>query len=234
MPAHSQADAPAEGLREAARDAVPAGVQERPASTARSGAGDVSVRAPAERPAAASETRAPEGSGEPRAFEDLLAPLESPRPAAAPPAAAAEAVHRMRSPLARNVAEQVAAAAAAVPPGEGDDRLVIRLKPQGMGIIEIEVKRARGGTAEIAMRVQNPMVLEALRAERQAMSDLVAGHARGEQLTMDLMSMPDRRSSGDGAPRGRGKAAGRGEGDGAADPDPEVRPVLQSATSILT
>ena len=161
-------------------------------------------------------------------FDDLLATGVTPARPQAPLAPAAETVlARMQSPLARQVAGQVMVAAAG---SQAEDRLVVRLKPHGMGIIEIEVTRGRDGAPEVAMRVQNPMVLEALRSERQAMADLVSSHMKGDSLSMDLMSTPQegRGQGEDPRPRREG-AAGRSE----ALERPEEDADASSATNLL-
>ena len=100
---------------------------------------------------------------------------ETARPADAP-----AAPPRMASPLVRNVAGQLAS----LPLEEG--RIKLQLKPQGMGLIEVELMRDMAGRQDISIRVQNPMVLEALRAERGALQDLLAEHGQSGGLQLDL------------------------------------------------
>lgn len=115
---------------------------------------------------------------------------------AAGPADTLAAPQRPASPLVRNVAAQLANL-----PLE-DGYLKLQLKPQGMGLIEVELIRDMAGRQEIAIRVQNPMVLEALRAERGAMLELLAAHGHSDGLQLDLFQ--------------KGSSKGRGERDEAA------------------
>lgn len=87
---------------------------------------------------------------------------------------------RPASPLVRSVADQVSRQA------NDDGKLTLQLRPHGMGLIEMEVNRDQNGRAEIIMRVQNPMVLDALRAERPAMLDLIGSQGSGDSLDLDL------------------------------------------------
>lgn len=87
---------------------------------------------------------------------------------------------RPASPLVKSVADQVSRQA------NDDGKLTLHLRPHGMGLIEMEVNRDQNGRAEIIMRVQNPMVLDALRAERTAMLDLIGSQGSGDSLDLDL------------------------------------------------
>lgn len=64
----------------------------------------------------------------------------------------------------------------------------IRLKPHGMGVIEITIDRTKEGNLTVDMRVQNPLVLEAMRNERGAISHLFqpTGNGAAGTLSMDL------------------------------------------------
>jgi len=90
-------------------------------------------------------------------------------------------VARFRSPIVQNVASHLQT----LDLDEGS--VTIRLKPHGLGVIEVEIARGMAGQMEIAMRIQNPMVLEALRAERNTITELLSGQGAGNgSLSMDL------------------------------------------------
>ncbi|MFA8386165.1 MAG: hypothetical protein ACEPO2_11120, partial [Pelagibaca sp.] len=87
-----------------------------------------------------------------------------------------------RSAIVPNVVERVAA----LPREVGET--VIHLKPHGMGLIEVSIQQARDGGLDIVLRIQNPMVLEAMQADRQAVAQAIGGQggAASGSLTMDL------------------------------------------------
>lgn len=87
-----------------------------------------------------------------------------------------------KSPIVRQVMEQLVQ----YPTENGV--ATIRLKPHGMGVIEITVDRAKDGGLNVDMRVQNPLVLEAMRSERGAISHLFqpTGNNGNGTLSMDL------------------------------------------------
>ncbi len=99
-----------------------------------------------------------------------LAPTqETPQPAPQP-----------KSPIVQKVVDQVAQ----LPTEPGTT--TIRLKPHGMGIVEISVERTKDGRLDVDMRVQNPLVLDAMRNERGALSHLFQGNGANGSLSMDL------------------------------------------------
>lgn len=89
---------------------------------------------------------------------------------------------RPRSAIVPNVLERVAA----LPREVGET--VIHLKPHGMGLIAVSIQQARDGGLDIVLRIQNPMVLEVMQAERQAVAQAIGGQgsAASGSLTMDL------------------------------------------------
>lgn len=106
---------------------------------------------------------------------------------------------RPRSAIVPNVVERVAA----LPREVGET--VIHLKPHGMGLIEVSIQQARDGGLDIVLRIQNPMVLEAMQAERQAVAQAIGGQgsAASGSLTMDLFQS------------GSGQRGAQGDGSGA-------------------
>lgn len=145
---------------------------------------------------------------------------------------AQEQPDKIRSPVARAAAEQVLAAMNKNDVSE--DRLVLRLKPQGMGIIEIEVIKDAHGRTEVAMKVQNPLVLEALRAERSVISDIIGPQARADSLSMEMFSAPGKQDRGGEQGNGSGNNARGGRSQDVAEQSEQRREtVLDGATDIL-
>ena len=65
---------------------------------------------------------------------------------------------------------------------------IVRLNPHGLGLIEVAVHERQDGGLDVALRVQNPMVLEAMRHERDAVAQAMSS-AQGSgsgSLSMDL------------------------------------------------
>jgi hypothetical protein len=65
---------------------------------------------------------------------------------------------------------------------------IVRLNPHGLGLIEVSVHERQDGGLDVALRVQNPMVLEAMRHERDAVAQAMSsaqGNGSGS-LSMDL------------------------------------------------
>lgn len=52
-------------------------------------------------------------------------------------------------------------------------RTTINLMPQGLGNIEIEVIAEKDVTSKVVVRVENPMVLQALRDDRQMLAQAI-------------------------------------------------------------
>ena len=89
---------------------------------------------------------------------------------------------RPRSAIVPNVVDRIAA----LPREVGET--IVHLKPHGMGLIEVSIQQARDGGLDIVLRIQNPMVLEAMQSERQAVAQALAsqGGAASGSLSMDL------------------------------------------------
>ncbi|MEI4472032.1 flagellar hook-length control protein FliK [Frigidibacter sp. MR17.24] len=84
-------------------------------------------------------------------------------PAAQAPADPTPAQQR----LAQSVADQVRGVAIE----DGSTR--IELRPHGLGQIEIDIAQAPDGTLKVTMRAENPIVLDALRADRLVMTEMM-------------------------------------------------------------
>lgn len=196
-------------LRTAQADITPrqeAGPAATPAAptTAASGIVDVNVQAaPAtdmprsftgtlQKPAVDVQASAPSASAktaetQPLSDTPASAPIQqlratlTPLPAPADPQQA-PAPQPSKSPIVRQVMDQLVQ----YPTENGT--ATIRLKPHGMGVIEITVERTKEGSLTVDMRVQNPLVLEAMRNERGAISHLFQPTATsaGGTLSMDL------------------------------------------------
>lgn len=138
---------------------------------------------------------------------------------------------RMRSPVARAAADQIAAALNGADPDQ--EKLVIRLKPQGMGIIEIEFAKDASGKTEVTMRVQNPLVLEALRSERGAIADILGPQARNDALNLETFTNPGKQERGGDQSRSGQGGQGRGGQDEQAQPADRPRETVLGATDIL-
>ncbi|MEI4485535.1 flagellar hook-length control protein FliK [Frigidibacter sp. MR17.14] len=74
---------------------------------------------------------------------------------------------RAQQRLASTVAEQIRS----VELDPGQTR--IELKPHGLGQIEIDIAQGSDGSLKVTVRAENPMVLDALRADRVAMSQMM-------------------------------------------------------------
>ena len=95
----------------------------------------------------------------PQGFEERLAAREI---APNPPKAAPQRPEL--PPLVRNVIERMEE----VNLQEGNTRVL--LKPQGLGLLEIDMSSAPDGRMNLTIRAENPMVLEALKQESGALS----------------------------------------------------------------
>ncbi|WP_154667724.1 hypothetical protein [Leisingera caerulea] len=131
------------------------------------------------------------------AVQTAMSP-EAPQPAPQP-----------NSPIVRQVVDQLVQ----IPTETGT--ATIRLKPHGMGVIEISVDRAADGRLEVDMRVQNPLVLEAMRNERSAISHLFqpSGGNSGGSLNMDLFQ-PGTGRGGQGQQQGQTPRTADGSSEG--------------------
>lgn len=153
-------------------------------------------------------------SPQPQAKPTDPAPLAEARPDLLPSAATRGAAQPAeprfepampRSPLVQAAVERIAPLPAI--PGE----TVLRLNPHGLGLIEVTIQQGQNGTLDVALRVQNPLVLHAMRQEWDAVAQAITppqGTQTGS-LTMDLFQ------SGTGA---------GGTGTGQRDAPPAPRP----------
>ncbi len=113
-----------------------------------------------------------------------------------------------QSPIVQKVTEQISK----IPTENGTT--TIRLKPHGMGAVEITVEKASNGRIEVDLKVQNPLVLEAMRSERGAIAHLFSSQANGGggSLSMELMNS----GNGQGKPARQEDSASRSGGDAEA------------------
>lgn len=113
-------------------------------------------------------------------FESLMADFEPPKPSDLQNVdVPRKATGTARPQLVANVMDQLQA-------HDLDDGLVtIKLKPHGMGLLEVEITKNARGQSEVVLRVQNPMVLDALRAETGAMSSILGSDGK---LSLELFT----------------------------------------------
>ena len=114
-----------------------------------------------------------------QSFEAILS-----KASAAPP--------QPRSPLVQAAVERLTPLPAAA--GE----TVLRLNPHGLGLIEVVIHDGRNGALDVALRVQNPLVLDAMRQERDAVAVVFSASQGGAEgsLSMDLMQSGTRQGGG--------------------------------------
>jgi hypothetical protein len=127
----------------------------------------------------------------------------------------------LRSPLVKAAVERLAP----LPTHAGET--VVRLTPHGLGLIEMRIQEDRHGALEIALRVQNPMVLEAMRHERDAIAQVLTPPQGGQggqggSLTMDLFH------SGSGQRDAQGQAGGQANTPRSAPTDANPAPPAMS------
>ncbi|WP_374434258.1 hypothetical protein [Tabrizicola sp.] len=176
---------------------------------------------PSERPVTSDAPLPPGPDPQP---PENLSPL--PQPAAVPRAALPAIVTATAappvSPLVQAVLDRV------LPLPSADRETVVRLNPSGLGLIEVAVQDRGDGAMDIALRVQNAVVLDALRHERDAVAQAVSaaqGGASGS-LSMDLFHPgPDHRGPGPQAPGSTGREAD-------TDPDPAEAQVAAPAVVL--
>lgn len=87
----------------------------------------------------------------------------------------------------------------AAQPSDGVTR--IALSPRGLGEIEIDMKRDSSGRLNVVLRVENPMVLAALRNDHLRLTDMFATPGGGAQPSLDFESFANR----DGQPQDQGR-----------------------------
>lgn len=93
------------------------------------------------------------------------------RSAEVPPVAAPQPAPAPRSSVTRNVFERLDELEHA----EGRTRVLLR--PQGLGILEIDVTRLADGRLQVALRAENPLVLQALQQDAGTLTEYLG--ARG-------------------------------------------------------
>lgn len=145
-------------------------------------------------------------------------PAETPlRSAEAPavPAAPVSPQAAPRSTLTRNVFERLDE----MEHSEGRTRVLLR--PQGLGILEIDVTRLADGRMQVSLRAENPLVLQALQQDASTLSDYLG--ARGFDMAG---GGPDLGRYSRPAPADAGSASAEGaepDEDTAADPATPAR-----------
>ncbi|WP_411839710.1 flagellar hook-length control protein FliK [Paracoccus sp. ME4] len=91
-------------------------------------------------------------------------------------------------------------------------KTTLTLRPQGLGLIEIEISKDHENRVHMSMRVQNPMVLDAIQSDRLLISGMLENGGRGLS-GFDLSGFDQGardRSPDRGAPAGPGAQAGPG------------------------
>jgi hypothetical protein len=210
MPVHRPRDATPLSGTEAAnpRDAAPAGSPDI-AQAARTDSEPQTV-APDPQPASHADGPTPDARGG----------LNGPQTFAAEMSKVAEPPPAPRSPLVQAVVDRIGTLPAAV--GE----TVVRLNPKGLGIIEVVIHEGRDGALDIALRVQNPLVLDAMRQERDAVALAIApqqGGAAAGSLSLDLFQS----GAGQRDPQPDARGGGSHPAETGDEPDPataEPRP----------
>lgn len=135
---------------------------------------------------------------------------------------ASEAAPPPRSPLVQAAVERLAPLPAT--PGE----TVLRLNPHGLGLIEVVIHEGRNGALDVALRVQNPLVLDAMRQEREAVAVVFSASQGGAEgsLSMDLMQSGTRQGGGGEDTRRQPQQTGQMAQDSRTDDAPDA-PVHQ-------
>lgn len=120
-----------------------------------------------------------------------------------------------RSPLVQAAVERLTPLPATV--GE----TVVRLNPHGLGLIEVSIQQGQNGALDVALRVQNPLVLQAMQQERDAVAQAISPPQGGQAgtLTMDLFQSGTGGSQRDAqAPPQAHRPAADGDSTQTADP----------------
>jgi hypothetical protein len=128
----------------------------------------------------------------PQGSSDLPAFLSQPH-ASAPTVPAGSGPPPRRSALAQAVLDRV------TPLRNVAHETLVRLNPRGLGMIEVVVNEAANGGLDVTLRVQNPLVLEALRQDRDAVAQALcpAQGGAGGSLSLDLFQSNTGRQDGD-------------------------------------
>lgn len=93
----------------------------------------------------------------------------------------------------------------------------VTLRPAGLGLIEMELTRDAQEQTHLAIRVQNPMVLAALRHDRPALDGILAAHVSAAQL-VDLSATSQPQPEGRAGGQTPGQNLGQNPGQNFADP----------------
>lgn len=96
------------------------------------------------------------------------------------------------------------------------DQTRIELEPRGLGAVEIDLKRGDGGKMQVVVRAENPMVLAALRNDKETLANILSGSGFASSgSTLDFQDLGGRgeRQNGRGL-RARGGLAALGEDEG--------------------
>lgn len=93
----------------------------------------------------------------------------------------------------------------------------VTLRPAGLGLIEMELTRDAKEQTHLAIRVQNPMVLAALRHDRAALDGILAAHVSAGQL-VDLSATIQPQPEGRAGGQSPGQNLGQNPGQNFADP----------------
>lgn len=67
-------------------------------------------------------------------------------------------------------------------------RTRIELSPRGLGELEVDLRTDPSGRIRIVIRAENPMVLEALRADKDMLGDMLSGGRNGVDLEFEMFN----------------------------------------------
>lgn len=70
-------------------------------------------------------------------------------------------------------------------------RTRIELSPRGLGELEVDLRTDPSGRIRIVIRAENPMVLEALRADKDMLGDMLSGGRNGVDLEFEMFNGDD-------------------------------------------
>lgn len=130
----------------------------------------------------------------------------------------------LRSPLVQAAVERI------TPLPSTPGATVVRLNPHGLGLIEVTIQHGQHGVLDVALRVQNPLVLHAMQQEHQAIAQAIAPQQGGPSgsLTMDLFQ------SGSGAGQRDAQSQPQPQSPApATDDQSQTAPARQDAPQIL-
>lgn len=105
-------------------------------------------------------------------------------------------------------------------------KTTLKLRPQGLGLIEIELSRDQENRIHMSMRVQNPMVLDAIQSDRQLISGMLENSGRSI-AGFDLSGF-DRGGREDQKDQGTRPGGGRS----VSGPGPETQSAAEAATEL--